>query len=295
MKVKDVLLSARYTLSDTDASRWSDARLISLLNDCIKDIAKTTILFTDVLYAGINNLVVDYDIAEYAIKIHRYEFEDEPVPLRTFEEMDKIAADWQSHTGDKVKAIVYNKQNQGQFKIYPIIENSQTDNIVFTSTYGVITSITYSDEVQILIVGDGIICGQLKILVSKSGFANHFIFIGKISYDLVPKYINASDVCVVPKKIIKSGYSPLKLYEYMACEKAVIATRTQGFEILEYYNAGLLVDPSNPSDFSNEIVMLLQNDEKRKTMGENGLKLVNEQFSWNVTAKNIVDLCRNVL
>lgn len=67
-----------------------------------------------------------------------------------------------------------------------------------------------------------------------------------VPYQKVPLYINASDICVTAKKSLKSGYSPLKLYEYMACGKQVVANRVNGFEILEKNKAGILVEPENP-------------------------------------------------
>jgi len=74
----------------------------------------------------------------------------------------------------------------------------------------------------------------------------------------VPEYINASNVCVVPKIPLKSGHSPLKLYEYMACGKPVVASRISGFEILEQNNAGILVEPENPEKLAKAILKLLK-------------------------------------
>lgn len=150
-------------------------------------------------------------------------------------------------------------------------------------------------EIRFLIVGDGMNYKQLQDLVRENHLENYFLFTGRISYDAVPKYINASNICISPKKIITSGYSPLKLYEYMACAKPIIATRTYGFEILEFYNAGILVDSSNPSDISNAIIKLICDDEMGKNMGRNGRKLVIEKYSWNSTAMSVIQLCEKVL
>lgn len=150
-------------------------------------------------------------------------------------------------------------------------------------------------ETRFLIVGDGMMYESLQNLVKEYHLENHFYFTGRIPYDVVPKYINASDICISPKKIIKSGYSPLKLYEYMACGKPVIATRTDGFEILEVHNAGLLTDSSNPLDISRAIIKLILDDEMRENMGNNGMKIVNEQYSWSNTTRSIIYICENVL
>ncbi len=146
MFAKDILKNARYILSDTASTRWTDERLVSLINDGLSDIAKTTILFTRNVFLGISNGVVDYDLSATVVKIHRVEWLGKPLPMYSFEEMDKMYGHlWQIDTGTEPKAIVYNKQNRAQFKIYPIVSNAQNDHMVFTQTYGIITYITYSD------------------------------------------------------------------------------------------------------------------------------------------------------
>jgi glycosyltransferase involved in cell wall biosynthesis len=138
-----------------------------------------------------------------------------------------------------------------------------------------------------LLVGDGPLKERLVNKVEKNGLMEYFIFTGFVPHDQVPSFISISDVCVVPKKPLKSGYSPLKLYEYMASGKSIIATRTDGFEILEKSKSGILINPKNSNQFSNSIVKLLQNESLRKQMGENGRRYVIENFSWKIAAIKI--------
>lgn len=150
-------------------------------------------------------------------------------------------------------------------------------------------------EVKFLIVGDGAIRDKLEKMVSNLGLNENFIFTGTVPYEDVPKYINAGDICVVPKlKVFGYGYSPLKLYEYMACGKPVIATNTKGFEILELYNAGLLVNPEVAQELSEAIVKL-QEGELRKRMGENGRVAIIEEYSWEKVAERVASVCENTI
>ncbi|MFC1848231.1 glycosyltransferase family 4 protein [Chloroflexota bacterium] len=147
---------------------------------------------------------------------------------------------------------------------------------------------------RFMIVGDGVIKNELIDLAKRLGVDNRFFFSGTVPYERVPLYINASDVCVVPKKIVRSGFSPLKLCEYMACEKPVIATRAHGFEILEEIHSGLLVDPGNPEEFANAIVKLLQSPDLRQEMGNNGRQYVTANRSWASVAVNVAEVCQKV-
>lgn len=151
MIAQDILTKVRYSLSDTDVDRWSDERLLSLLNDAIIDVAKNTTLFIETYIYTVANLLVDIDLTETALKIVRAEYLDEALPFYSFEEMDKKDKDWQTVTGDKVEALVYDKQRNGLLKQYPIVENAQNPHVEYPNGHlGVTTDISYSDIQPVL-------------------------------------------------------------------------------------------------------------------------------------------------
>ena len=150
-------------------------------------------------------------------------------------------------------------------------------------------------EARFLIVGDGMVREELENMVAEMDLQDKFLFTGSVSFDMVPRYINVSDVCTVPKKMMLSGFSPLKLYEYMACGKPVVATDTDGFEIVKIYNTGLLINPENPIFYSNAIINLLQSEQLCEKMGAEGRKLVVRKYSWKNTAMKIAGLCHSVI
>ncbi|MBZ4646311.1 MAG: glycosyltransferase [Clostridia bacterium] len=148
-----------------------------------------------------------------------------------------------------------------------------------------------SKNVTFLIVGEGPLKKELLEQVHCKELESNFIFTGRVPYEQVPVYINASDLCVVPKiKSLSSGYSPLKLYEYMACAKPVIATNTEGFEILNQINSGITVNTENSTEFANAIVYLLENKHLSLHMGDNGLAYVNKEHSWETVASKSMDV-----
>ena len=151
-------------------------------------------------------------------------------------------------------------------------------------------------KTKFLIVGDGIMRKKWEDMAKEFGLNEKFIFTGRVPYKDVPKYINVGDVCISMKKPIVPG-SSLKVFEYMACEKPVIATKNSsyGFEILEEENAGLLVDPEKPEDVRDAIIKLLMDKELSKKMGKNGRKVVIERYSWESTAKRVAEVCKLVI
>ncbi|MBA7620192.1 D-inositol-3-phosphate glycosyltransferase [subsurface metagenome] len=146
---------------------------------------------------------------------------------------------------------------------------------------------------QFLIIGDGIMKEKLIEMVKELNLDNNFIFTGAVDYELVPKYINASDVCVAPKRPLKSGYSPLKLYEYIACDKPIVASRISGFEILEQQKAGILVEPENPLELAKAVLKFLKDEKIREEMGKNGREYVVKYHRWEVVSRRVAEVCED--
>jgi starch synthase len=149
-------------------------------------------------------------------------------------------------------------------------------------------------NVRILLVGaDGE--KELLDMVTDLNLTDAVIFTGKVAHPDVPLYMNVGDVCVTPKRPLLSGYSPLKLYEYMACGKPVVASRIKGFEIVETVRAGILVEPENPVELSKTIVHLLRSEDLRKEMGKNGRAYVVENHSWVNVSEKIEEICLSII
>lgn len=145
MLAKDVIKAARQILSDVSPARWTDERLLALLNDGLMDISRTTILFTETLFVQLINGQVEYDLSPWALKILRMEYEDKALPVTSHEELDSRVAAWQLNKGPKAKAYILDKQKEAHFKIYPVLENSNMSNMDFGGFYGIITGISYSE------------------------------------------------------------------------------------------------------------------------------------------------------
>ncbi len=102
-----------------------------------------------------------------------------------------------------------------------------------------------------IIIGDGVKRGDLVTAIKESELQN-VIYHGPVSYDVLPNYINAADICVAPYSIDdfegKSFvFSPLKILEYMACGKPVVSQPLgQISELVDNRVGGFLV--SNSAD-----------------------------------------------
>jgi glycosyltransferase involved in cell wall biosynthesis len=70
------------------------------------------------------------------------------------------------------------------------------------------------------------------------------------------------------------------LLDAMACSRAIVATRAGGIpEVVEDGVTGILVNPRDHAAMAQAIVRLLEDDMRRKQMGEAGFARVNERFT----------------
>lgn len=145
-------------------------------------------------------------------------------------------------------------------------------------------------NLKLLIVGDGSMKKKLFNLGDKKNVSSDIIFTGFVPHEMVSYYINASDVCVAPfikKRNEKTGISPLKIYEYMACEKPIVSSNIKNLEFIERENVGILVEPEKPVELANAIIYLLKNEDLRCKMGKNGRSYVETNHSWKTAAEKL--------
>lgn len=153
-------------------------------------------------------------------------------------------------------------------------------------------------NISFLIVGEGVMKSKLQDQVSTLGVTGNFIFTGSVPYREVPFYVNSCDLMVLPlitKRSYDSGYSPLKLYEYMACGKPVIASRLLGMEVLEKQCAGILVESNNANALADGILSALKDPVSLEKMGIRGRRVAVEEFDWKIVAKKTERLIQNVV
>lgn len=154
----------------------------------------------------------------------------------------------------------------------------------------------YREKVKFLIVGDGIMRDKLIKMAVDMGMLDNFVFTGKVEYELVPKYINSCDFCVAPFKKLASFASPLKIFEYMACGKAVIASNIPRVaEILLSSNCGLLVPPEDSNSLAQTMIKLLINSDLCQSLGKNGINEVKRNHDWKIRTEQLNAFFKEIL
>lgn len=130
---------------------------------------------------------------------------------------------------------------------------------------------------------------------------NNVFFHGFISQKKLPSYIKALDVCLLPNQLHVSAYgatpdqlnnisnytSPLKMFEYMAHKKPIIASDLPVLKEVLNDEVSILV---SPSDFSSwiEAIKLLEDLCLREELGKRANQLFTSKYTWNIRAKCIL-------
>ena len=145
-RVLSILSKAREELGDANNTRFTDSKLLEHLNDGIKDFILSTKSLKERLYVELASNVAIYDISKYALFVERVEYMNTKIDTLSFTELDSINAMWQYETGNVVKAITFEHQSKGAFRIYPRL-NTVSNNIVSSSDYGILVDFSLDDDI----------------------------------------------------------------------------------------------------------------------------------------------------
>jgi glycosyltransferase involved in cell wall biosynthesis len=104
--------------------------------------------------------------------------------------------------------------------------------------------------------------GRLKALAAELGIADRVTFTGLVDPDQVPGHLAASTILALPNpaSAISTHFtSPLKLFEYMAAERPIVASDLPALrEVLRDGEHALLVPPGDPAALAAAIRRLLE-------------------------------------
>lgn len=137
--------------------------------------------------------------------------------------------------------------------------------------------------VDLVIVGDG----TLRLVVEGAAANDPRVhYLGMLPYAEVPRVVvGALAAAVLTYAPERAGYSPLKLYEAMACGVPVVCSDTPGqAEYVREHDAGIVVPPEDPEAVARAVAVLAGDPEAARAMGARGRRAVEQRYSWNARA-----------
>ena len=151
-------------------------------------------------------------------------------------------------------------------------------------------------DVHFGIVGGGTYLSEIKKECSQKGLDDYFDFYGRVDDETMLKVLNTADVCVNPDKpTAMNDLSTMnKIMEYMALKKPIVQyTLKEGkFSAQE---ASLYAKNTDPVDFAEKILTLLDDNELRTKMGAYGYERVINELSWDYECLKLINVYRKIL
>ena len=131
-------------------------------------------------------------------------------------------------------------------------------------------------------------------LTRRMHIAEHVTFVPQTPHDQMPAHIGHADVCVAPltrtDRNTRQGCCPIKILEYMACGKPVVASRLPVVrELVDDERTGLLFKPNNPNHLCHKLLALAESPALRQRLGEAARREVVECFTWAKACGQLVE------
>ncbi len=110
-------------------------------------------------------------------------------------------------------------------------------------------------------------------------------FVGRVSYDDLPRYYASADIFCSPATGAESF--GIVLLEAMSAGKPVVASDIEGFRgVMTHGEQGLLVPKKDSNALAEALGMLARDPELRRKLGGNGNRLA-EEYRWEVVAGRV--------
>jgi glycosyltransferase involved in cell wall biosynthesis len=150
------------------------------------------------------------------------------------------------------------------------------------------------DGVKLLVVGSEGLLNENKKLAQDYGVKDKVIFAGNVPYNEVPGHISAMDACVIPfnHTAIAQQAHPLKLLEYMACEKPVVSSNLRG---VKEAAGDLVLYAENQEDYIKHIRLLSNGSNISEDLGKRGREFVVKNYDWGSISKRLEELMEGLV
>ena len=144
-----------------------------------------------------------------------------------------------------------------------------------------------SPRLNLLVVGEGPARAGLERLAAELGVADRVRFTGLVGRDAIPGMVASFDIALQPASVPYA--SPLKVFEYMAAGRAIIAPDQPNLrEVLEDDRTALLFDPSVDGALWNAVTRLATDPSLRARLGAAArAELLARDLTWAGNARRV--------
>jgi glycosyltransferase involved in cell wall biosynthesis len=143
-------------------------------------------------------------------------------------------------------------------------------------------------SLDLVVVGDGPAVPALRQQAAELGLADRVHIAGLVAHDAIPELVAGFDIALQPRVVAYA--SPLKLFEYMAAGKAIVAPDQPNIrEVLVDGVTALLFDPAAPDSMWTAIRRLAADPPLRGRLGAAAsTEVARRAYTWRANAERVV-------
>jgi glycosyltransferase involved in cell wall biosynthesis len=150
----------------------------------------------------------------------------------------------------------------------------------------------WPEGADLVIAGDG---SERDIVKACDDPGGRVKYLGKIPYTDIPDLVRGSFGGLSVQSDLggraKTGLSPLKVYETMACGVPVIASDQPCLaELIRKHKCGIVVPPDDPAALASAVRYLFSHREEAQSMGHRGSAAVQSSYSWDIRAGDTYEI-----
>ncbi|KAA3613241.1 MAG: glycosyltransferase family 1 protein [Calditrichaeota bacterium] len=143
-------------------------------------------------------------------------------------------------------------------------------------------------------LGDGPSYDELVAYNKEKGNEETIRFLGRVQHNEIQKYIAMFDIAISPHATPYS--SPMKILEYMAMEKAILAPDMPNIkDMIENGKNGVLFTPDDADSLKKNLLQLIENNESRIKVGKQARQDVLEKFTWSNNARLTAEIAEDLV
>ena len=213
------------------------------------------------------------------------------------------------HINNGVDLEVFNQNKQNYRLEDDMIKSSKGFNVVYAGSLRAannVRKLAYVaielqerniNNINIFIYGDGPDKTEIEKIIDQNGLKNIHVM-GKIEKKYIPSVLsipqNINCLNYKYSDIFKYGGSQNKLFEYLASGKPIIANVKMGYDIIEKYQAGVVVGSDEMDDLMNVIVKLSRmTSEEYKILCDNA-QTAAKDYDYKVLTAKLIQVIENV-
>jgi O-antigen biosynthesis protein WbqP len=152
-------------------------------------------------------------------------------------------------------------------------------------------------RIRFLMVGDGAVKGRLVADTRRRGLDN-IEFVSSQQPDELVGTIRGADVCLattMPGEF-SAGTVPVKVFDYMACARPVVAAVLgDARAVVEDSGGGLVVEPGDGDALAAAVLRLVDDPEMCERLGRNGREFVARHYSRTRLAERMEEVLSDVV